>query len=41
MTWMGYKKEDLLPEVKVAISAQTVLSQYQSEGYAWKRMGND
>jgi intracellular sulfur oxidation DsrE/DsrF family protein len=41
MTWMGYKKEDLLPDVKVAISAQTVLSQYQSKGYAWKRMGND
>jgi intracellular sulfur oxidation DsrE/DsrF family protein len=41
LTWMGYKKTDLLPGVKVAISAQTVLSHYQSKGYAWKRMGND
>lgn len=41
LTWMGYKKEDLLPGVKVAISAQTVLTHYQSKGYAWKRMGND
>ena len=34
MSSMGYSKEDLLPEVKVALSAMTVLTAYQMNNYA-------
>ena len=34
MSSMGYSKEDLLPEVKVALSAMTVLTVYQMNNYA-------
>lgn len=41
LTWMGYKKEMLLPQAKVSLTAQTTLSSYQMKGYALKDMGND
>jgi len=34
MMYSGYKKEDLLPEVKVSLSAMTVLTVYQMDNYA-------
>ncbi|MCK0191430.1 DsrE family protein [Arenibacter sp. F20364] len=34
MSYSGYSKEDLLPEVKVALSAMTVLTVYQMNNYA-------
>ncbi len=33
MAFFDYKKEDLLPEVKISLTAQTVLSNYQEQGY--------
>lgn len=33
MAFFEVKKEDLLPEVKVSVTAQTVLSHYQLKGY--------
>lgn len=33
MAFFDVKKEDLLPEVKVSLTAQTVLSSYQLKGY--------
>jgi intracellular sulfur oxidation DsrE/DsrF family protein len=41
LNWMGYKKEMLLPQAKVTLTAQTTLSSYQLKGYAMKDMGND
>ena len=34
MSYGGYTKEDLLPEVKVSLSAMTVLTVYQMNNYA-------
>lgn len=34
MSYSGYSKKDLLPEVKVALSAMTVLTVYQMNNYA-------
>ena len=31
---LGYEKKDLVPEVKVALSAMTVLTVYQMKNYA-------
>lgn len=36
-TWIGYKEEDIMPEVKIALSAMTVLTVYQMNGYAMIR----
>lgn len=33
MAFLEVKKEDLLPEVKISLTAQTVLSHYQLKGY--------
>ena len=33
MSYHGYTKEDLLPEIKVALSAMTVLTTFQMDGY--------
>lgn len=33
-TWTGYKKNEIMPEIKVGLSAMTVLTVYQSNGYA-------
>lgn len=41
LTWMGDKKEMLLPQAKVSLTAQTTLSSYQLKGYALKSMNND
>lgn len=40
-TWMGLKKEMFIPEVKIAISAKTAISQLQMKGYALLKMTND
>jgi intracellular sulfur oxidation DsrE/DsrF family protein len=37
MAFFEVKKEDLLPEVKISITAQTVLSHYQLKGYVLYR----
>ncbi len=34
MSYNGFSKKDLLPEVKVALSAMTVLTTYQMDNYA-------
>lgn len=33
-TYAGYKKSELMPEVKMALSAMTVLTVYQANGYS-------
>jgi intracellular sulfur oxidation DsrE/DsrF family protein len=33
MAFSGTQKEDLLPEIKISLTAQTVLSNYQLQGY--------
>lgn len=35
MEFFNIKKEDLLPQVKVSLTAQTVLTAYQLKGYVW------
>lgn len=35
MAFFNIKKEDLLPSVKVSLTAQTVLTTYQLKGYVW------
>jgi intracellular sulfur oxidation DsrE/DsrF family protein len=35
MAFFDLKKEDLLPLVKVSLTAQTVLTSYQLKGYVW------
>lgn len=40
-TWMGLKKEMFVPEVKIAMSAKTAISQLQMKGYALLKMTND
>ena len=37
MAFFEVKKEDLLPEVKISVTAQTVLSHYQLKGYVLYR----
>lgn len=41
MSFMNVKEEDLLPEVKISFSAQTVLSGYQLKGYVLKSIEPD
>ena len=41
LTWIGDKKEMLLPQAKISLTAQTTLSSYQLKGYALKTLGND
>jgi len=41
LNWMGDKKEMLLPQAKVSLTAQTTLSSYQLKGYALKSLNND
>ena len=38
-TRLGYEKSDLLPDIKLATSALTVMSTYQLKGYAFFKMG--
>jgi intracellular sulfur oxidation DsrE/DsrF family protein len=38
MAFFKVKKEDLLPDVKVSLTAQTVLTSYQLKGYVWRRV---
>lgn len=33
-TYAGYKKSELMPEIKMALSAMTVLTVYQANGYS-------
>ena len=33
-TWSGYAKSEIMPEVKMALSAMTVLTVYQANGYS-------
>ncbi|HCW06429.1 MAG TPA: hypothetical protein DGG95_03575 [Cytophagales bacterium] len=41
LNWMGDKKEMLVPQAKVSLTAQTTLSSYQLKGYALKMEKND
>jgi intracellular sulfur oxidation DsrE/DsrF family protein len=41
LNWMGDKKEMLLPQAKVSLTAQTTLTSYQLKGYALKPIRND
>jgi intracellular sulfur oxidation DsrE/DsrF family protein len=40
-SWFGFKKDQLIPQAKLAMSAQTTLSAYQSKGYALKVLQED
>lgn len=35
MAFLKIKKEDLLPQIKVSLTAQTVITSYQLKGYVW------
>ncbi len=35
MAYLDVKKEELLPDMKISLTAQTVLTQYQLKGYNW------
>lgn len=35
MAFLEIKKEELLPDIKISLTAQTVLSHYQLKGYIW------
>lgn len=35
ITFIDLKREALLPEIKISLTAQTVLSSYQMKGYVW------
>jgi len=39
MAFFEIKKEELLPEIKISLTAQTVLSNYQSKGYVLYSIG--
>jgi intracellular sulfur oxidation DsrE/DsrF family protein len=39
--WLGYTKDQLIPQAKLTVSAQTTLTQFQSKGYALKVMTED
>ena len=41
MAFLNVKKDDLLPEVKVSLTAQTVLSSYQLKGYVHYQIADD
>lgn len=41
MDFMGLTKSDILPEVKIAFSAQTTFTTYQLKGYVLKTMDNE
>jgi len=41
LTWWGFRKDMLLPQVKLTLTAQTTLSSYQMKGFALKRLAND
>jgi intracellular sulfur oxidation DsrE/DsrF family protein len=41
LTWWGFRKDMLLPQVKLTLTAQTTLSSYQMQGYALKVLRND
>ena len=36
MAFFGVERKDLLPEVKVSLTAQTILTSYQLKGYVWR-----
>lgn len=40
MTFLNVKKEDLLEDIKVSLTAQTVISSYQLKGYVWYDLGD-
>ena len=35
MAFLEIKKEELLPDIKISLTAQTVLTHYQLKGYVW------
>lgn len=35
MEFLEVKKEEFLPEIKISLTAQTVLTHYQLKGYVW------
>jgi len=39
--WFGVKKEMLLPQMKMALSAKTTITSYQMKGYALMKIAND
>lgn len=39
LSMFGHKKEDVLPDIKIATSALTAISTYQLKGYAFFKMG--
>jgi intracellular sulfur oxidation DsrE/DsrF family protein len=41
MAFFNVKKEELLPEIKVVLSAQTILTSYQLKGYVWRMVDID
>jgi intracellular sulfur oxidation DsrE/DsrF family protein len=41
MAFFNFKKEDLLPDIRITLTAQTVLSNYQLQGYVLYPIKND
>ena len=38
MAFMNFKNADMLPQVKISITAQTALTAYQLKGYVWRKV---
>lgn len=38
MAFFNYKKTDMLPQVRISLTAQTVLTGYQLKGYVWRKI---
>jgi len=41
LIFWGYRKEMLIPQAKLTLTAQTTLSSYQMKGFALKKLNND
>jgi hypothetical protein len=41
MAFLGFKREELIPEVRTAISAKVALSTYQLKGYVLYEMKDE
>jgi len=41
LTWWGFRKDMLLPQVKLTLTAQTTLTSHQMQGFALKKLANN
>lgn len=41
LTWWGFRKDMLIPQAKLTLTAQTTLTSHQMNGFALKKLSND